>query len=886
MKKLSARAYFFKKMFDCFMVGMLLILLIFMWMLYKGPISVPYLKPYIVQALNYDENDYKIDIGEVNIELIRSVQPLRVTADKIRLQKKDGTVDINAPKLYLSFSLRALLKGIIAPSDISLSNPTAYIYTTYGVQEENQDDIGKKKLQFYVEKIKEFLANYNSEDKIYPESYVNNISVKGAEVEFHEVDFGRKWILSDVNFEFSRNLINLEVNANALVNINDKIASAGFESEYHAADDKLDLEFYFSDLVLSDLMSTYNETTEDNLLSVMEIEIPVNGKINTVVKMADILLHPDEAEDYIGDSVEKIEFELDGDHGYIAFDGNEKYNYNIDGLQISGVVTGGIDEIKIDNAELKMGGQKAQLEVYANGLEAYLMEQSWQDLAVRFKVKVDEFPFEKLSEFWPRYVAEPAWEWCKDGLTGGMAKNANFTFDFGYNRENESWGLLNLDGKLQLQDGDLYYLEGMPPVHNIYGTAKFSDHNIFIDIDKGISDGVIITGGNVNIYDLDKEDNFISIKLIGNSSVSDALKLIDNPPLEFTRDMGISPDTVKGNIDVKLDLDFELRQDLDAKDIKVDVSADLHKVDISDLLPNHIISADEMKLHVDGNGWQLSGDGKYDTVPLKLTMKESFAGKKYKSRSHVEFKLDKAAQKALGLDWNIISAPNIEGFALVNADVTVKENDIIEIDMNADLQNAKIDYSYLGFVKQNGEKAQATAHVIMKKDKIKEINKLSLNKPDFTIDGDIKMYYSGRVNLVNIHKISGPKTSARAKISLTDSDKPKIKIDISGSSYDLTALFDKTDSKTLKDKSETVSVGNEDDGLETVNDIDAFITVNSLWTNKTTPIKNFAGSAKLRTGIGIDEVHLIGNYGIDKSIKVNLDYVPRGKNEHYLSIDS
>ena len=135
MKKLSARAYFFKKMFDCFMVGMLLILLIFMWMLYKGPISVPYLKPYIVQALNYDENDYKIDIGEVNIELIRSVQPLRVTADKIRLQKKDGTVDINAPKLYLSFSLRALLKGIIAPSDISLSNPTAYIYTTYGVQE-------------------------------------------------------------------------------------------------------------------------------------------------------------------------------------------------------------------------------------------------------------------------------------------------------------------------------------------------------------------------------------------------------------------------------------------------------------------------------------------------------------------------------------------------------------------------------------------------------------------------------------------------------------------------------------------------------------------------------------------------------------------------------
>ena len=42
--------------------------------------------------------------------------------------------------------------------------------------------------------------------------------------------------------------------------------------------------------------------------------------------------------------------------------------------------------------------------------------------------------------------------------------------------------------------------------------------NISIDVDKGVSDGVIITGGNVNIYDLNKNDNFISINLIGNSS--------------------------------------------------------------------------------------------------------------------------------------------------------------------------------------------------------------------------------------------------------------------------------------------------------------------------------------------------------------------------------
>ena len=48
----------------------------------------------------------------------------------------------------------------------------------------------------------------------------------------------------------------------------------------------------------------------------------------------------------------------------------------------------------------------------------------------------------------------------------------------------------------------------------------------------------------------------------------------------------------------------------------------------------------------------------------------------------------------------------------------------------------------------------------------------------------------------------------------------------------------------------------------------------------------FAGSAKLRKGTGIDEVNIVGNYGIDKSIKLNLSYVPRGQKEHYLSINS
>ena len=228
----------------------------------------------------------------------------------------------------------------------------------------------------------------------------------------------------------------------------------------------------------------------------------------------------------------------------------------------------------------------------------------------------------------------------------------------------------------------------------------------------------------------------------------------------------------------------------------------------------------------------------------------------------------------------------MEGYALVDADIEVKKNNLIDINISADLKNSKIDYAYLGFVKKLNQPAQAKAHIIVNKDKITDIPSISLTKSGFNINGNLKMYPSGRVKSADITQIQGPKTSAKAKITLSDSLTPQIKVEISGNSFDLIPLFDKTDNKSEDGKKLPPKQENEDDGLENVNNTDIFITVNSLWTNETTPILNFAGSAKLRKGIGIDELHLVGNYGIDKSIKLNLDYMPRSAKEHYLSIDS
>ena len=136
-------------------------------------------------------------------------------------------------------------------------------------------------------------------------------------------------------------------------------------------------------------------------------------------------------------------------------------------------------------------------------------------------------------------------------------------------------------------------------------------------------------------------------------------------------------------------------------------------------------------------------------------------------------------------------------------------------------------------------------------------------------------------NLVDYHTI-------RIAIFSEVNKSPKIDINVSGMEYDLSEFFARreSDKKELFKKPLAEVEKDEQDALEQVTNTDINIAVNKLWTNPNVPISNFAGVAKLRNGIGVYEVHMIGNYGNSKQVKLKADYVPKPNNEFYLSIDS
>lgn len=883
MKKVSNKLYLTRRILDYTGVIFLLLLLIFIWQLYKGPIAVPFLQPYIVKALNHDNGEYQVTVESVNLELVRSIRPIKIIANNVVYRKNDETFVVNAPRTFVSFSIKALLRGVVAPSSIEVKDPSVYIFTTYGVKDKNKkDEVSKKKLEYYFDEFEDFIEKFNSEDNTYPESYINDIRVKNAEVEFHEVDLGRKWILSDVNYSFERNLMNIETEVNALLNVQDKSIPIGLEAEYRPISNKIGLQVYFSDLIPYAVMD--NLLNDERIPGLYKINLPVSGKIGGVVNVAEVMKNKEDIIKSLDTAVEKLNFQVEGGSGNILFEDNEDSAYKISSFLLEGTIEGGLNQLNIKDADFDLDGQKTKLSFSAEGMKKLLLEGSLQDLKLTLQAKVDNMKFDDLSKYWPKYIATPAWEWCKDSIYGGEIKNADFSFDFAYDKKKQAFAFDKLSGVGDIEDSNLNYLTGMPDLKNLYGRAEFSNDTIKINVDKGVSEEVFLTGGFVKLYDLNKYDNFAEIDLVMSSSITDALKMIDHPPLGYTSDLGVDPSAIKGDTETELKLNFELKNDLKPEEVKVEVKSNLLNVEIPDVIKGKALTAEELKLLVTNEGMSVIGEAKLEDIPIALVWDENFNNKDYKSKYKISFKLNEETKKKLGINFGILNPPYISGYANVDAEILAYNDDKTIVNLKANLNNADIDYSFLGFKKDVNQPAVITAKLDIKKDKLNGIPSFSLSKSDFSLKGKIDLDKNGDVKIVDIYDIKGPKTSAKAKIEFANTKKQKVKLNVSGNSYDLTEFFDKKENSSKTKK--TSSKNDDDDDLENVTDADIFIAVNKLWTNPNVPVTNFAGTAKLVNGVGVQEMHIVGNYGNKKDITLKFDYVPRPNGEFLLAIDS
>ena len=888
MKIMSNRAYRMHRLLDYFGVIILIISLLFLWQLYRGPIEIPFLKPYIIKALNHDDAAYQVTLDSVNLEFVRSIKPIKIIANNVSYRKNDDSFAVLAPKTSVSFSIRALLHGVIAPSNIEVSNPSIYVFTNYGTQKSKPNEITQKKIGYYLDYFQDFVERFNAEDLTYSESYINGIEINNATVEFHEVDLGKMWAFSDLNYKFSRNMSNISSEINGLVKIDEKLSSVGVEAEYRPYSEKLALEFYFSDIVPSQFAGLLMNPKLEKQFE--KVNLPLSGKLDVLLNLKQVIKNKSDVAKSVDNAIEKVVFSFESGQGSILFAEEDKYKYDLSSLLLEGEITGGMNKISIKDATLKLNNQETNLSFELSGLKKYFLSQNPEDIQFSLLAKIKKLKFDDLYGLWPRYLAEDAWVWCEDSLYGGEAHNAKFDVRFGYDKKQKAVAFKDFYGEADFTDMSLNYLRGMPDIHNIYGHFNMNTKELNVSIDKGTSNGVIMTGGSVRLYDLDKYNNYADIKILAESSITDALKLIDNPPLGYTSEMGLKPESMQGTAVTDLGLKFELKNNLGTDEVDVSVKSTLKDVVIPKVIKEYDIQAAQLDMNVTNAGMLIKGKVKLDGFPLDLVWDENFAKEKdYNSKYQLSFMFDQAFKKKWGINYEVLNPPFIDGASKISAEIFSYPQDKMKIGLKADLTAAALDFSFLGLKKKSQETAEVSALVDIAQNKIQGIPSLKFTKPDFSLDGNISFDQNQKMQKIVISNISAPKTAAKAQIEFLPKDKTKI--NISGTSYDLSAFFadDEEQIKKVKKQKPTgpkkAARPRPKSKLEDVDDTDINIAVNKLWTSPHSMIRNFAGSAKLEHNIGIKEMRIVGNFEEPNSY-LRLNYIPRSDKEFVLDVDS
>jgi len=91
------------------------------------PFHLQFLVPYIERALTPPGGEFHIKLDDLVIAWAGGERLIGLRATHVRALAKDGRVLASVPQIGINLSLRGLLRGLVAPTDIEIYNPQLHL---------------------------------------------------------------------------------------------------------------------------------------------------------------------------------------------------------------------------------------------------------------------------------------------------------------------------------------------------------------------------------------------------------------------------------------------------------------------------------------------------------------------------------------------------------------------------------------------------------------------------------------------------------------------------------------------------------------------------------------------------------------------------------------
>ena len=98
------------------------------WRLSEGPISLSFLSPYLAEAFEAEDLDYRLEFTDTILTWAGWDRSLDISVRGVTVKNADGAVLGTVPELSVGLSGRQLLRGRVSPTVIELLRPEVVLH--------------------------------------------------------------------------------------------------------------------------------------------------------------------------------------------------------------------------------------------------------------------------------------------------------------------------------------------------------------------------------------------------------------------------------------------------------------------------------------------------------------------------------------------------------------------------------------------------------------------------------------------------------------------------------------------------------------------------------------------------------------------------------------
>lgn len=759
--------YFFTTLFLLFSIGFGALL----YRLHKAPISLEKYIPTFVDIITPDDGS-KISIKSALLTWNNWRHPINIRVAGFRMTDKDGKTISTVREMTATFSLFALMHGIVAPRTIEIYNPT--IDLTVNSETGDYEDVPQTDDSETRFSVKNFLT------RLEQEHYLRRFSLIDARARITDVSHNAVWNIPNLTLTYSRRRGKHKLHGAFTVETAKKPLLVSLFGTWNnkAKDATLTLSAQNADITASRAARKYE--------FLQGFAVPLDITADLKINLSEI--KSDEDLFLWREIVKTFDFTLTGGAGTVVLPASIGGCYDIESFTVAGSWFDAGNKLVIPNFTIATkSGVSARGEFQADGLGKAMDTKNPTDVSARFEAFVSDVPVERVPDYWPESAAPDVHRWVKENITQGFAPSGSIQMTFSGSKDGLNLDALNAD--IQIEKARVTYMDDMPAVENVKAALNFTKSDLSIVLINGNTDSVTLQKGTLVFSGLNADTtDFILNTDLETADISDVFKILSSPALEITQASFINPDNISGQGTANFRLMFPMRGGpIDSADVRVSVTADVENVDLSHYLIDALnIQSAAAHLDLTEKEMRLTGTGKMRTGNASFSLHQAFSNTPdVLTDLKVSAELTNEARADLGID--LLNPPNIDG--VIPADFTLRflKDKTGQANIALDLTPADINMSVIGWKKQSGIAGKGTAELQFSDFDFAAVPMIELTDALKTkIRAKIDFSAAHALKKIDVDRISTGRTHLQARARFL---KNAVRIDIAGPSLDWADLM-------------------------------------------------------------------------------------------------